>query len=289
MSELVTTPGVAQYPDYGLQVISEQPVTLRQEPGIPASPRTATGGDTSDFIAPIDPNDSTIFNIDGGGGIDTLMGAAGTDSISGGAGNDTVLGSEGDDTLSGEEGSDTIVGELGNDTIDGGSGKDTLNGGDGNDVIAGGGGADRINGAEGDDVLRGEGGQDRIIGGAGDDLIEGGRGQDKLTGGEGQDTFRFEQGATGGKSKRRADQITDFDPTEDLIQLDKRLVPELNEGQLSSEDFQAVERLTQGVTAKLVYERSSGLLYYNPGQGSDIILLQLDKNLNITSSDFEIF
>jgi Ca2+-binding RTX toxin-like protein len=56
-------------------------------------------------------------------------------------------------TLTGNEFGNTIVGGSGNDTLNGGVGNDTLNGGAGNDVLSGGGGADILTGGPGDDVF----------------------------------------------------------------------------------------------------------------------------------------
>ena len=49
------------------------------------------------------------YRIDGGGGIDNLLGGLGGDVISGGADDDFIIGGEGDDTLDGGSGEDTFV------------------------------------------------------------------------------------------------------------------------------------------------------------------------------------
>ncbi|WP_349617120.1 M10 family metallopeptidase C-terminal domain-containing protein [Azotobacter salinestris] len=67
--------------------------------------------------------------------------------------------------------------------------------------------------------ISGAGGADRLYGYGGADVLDGGAGRDKLSGGEGADTFRF---ALREDSHRSAagtfsDQILDFDPTQDKI------------------------------------------------------------------------
>lgn len=62
-------------------------------------------------------------------------------------------------------------------------------------------------------IIRGGFGNDKLAGGAGDDTISGGAGDDALTGGGGADTFVF------GSVDLGRDQITDFDPQKDVIDI----------------------------------------------------------------------
>ena len=62
-------------------------------------------------------------------------------------------------------------------------------------------------------IIRGGFGNDRLSGGAGDDTLSGGAGDDILTGSGGHDRFVFGAVDTG------RDQITDFDPANDIIDL----------------------------------------------------------------------
>lgn len=55
--------------------------------------------------------------------------AVGDDTLDGGGGVDWVLGSNGDDALAGGSGGDLLLGEAGDDALAGGSGDDTLDGG----------------------------------------------------------------------------------------------------------------------------------------------------------------
>ena len=107
----------------------------------------------------------------------------------------------------------TLIGGAGDDTLDGGDQKDVLEGGAGDDLLKGGRQNDTLDGGAGDDILAGGQGKDTLVGGEGDDILSGGRGDDTLTGGAGADTFAQSFGETG------VDTITDFNPSEDTINL----------------------------------------------------------------------
>ena len=98
-------------------------------------------------------DDTITFN----GGANVLDGRGGNDTINAGAANDTLLGGAGNDTLNGEAGADTLNGEAGDDTLTGGAASDIVNGGDGSDTVnyAIGNGADTVNdtGTLGTDTL----------------------------------------------------------------------------------------------------------------------------------------
>ena len=182
---------------------------------------------------------------------DTLVGSSNDDVLMGGADNDRINGREGADIMIGGRQSDVYtVDDAGDQVIEevDGGGSDriltfidlvtpdnveriigiskdvglTLTGNDGaerftgtaisdsGDTIDGQGGDDRIAGEVGDDVLLGGAGDDRIFGNSGDDDITGGVGDDRLTGNFGADTFRHAVGDG-------VDEITDFDVTEDML------------------------------------------------------------------------
>ena len=105
-----------------------------------------TGVDTLDyaaFTAGVSINLATRSTA--GGAADN---AAGNDTLSsienlvGTQGNDTLTGTDAANTLGGSNGQDRLSGGLGNDTLLGGDAADTLAGGAGNDVLTGGVGAD---------------------------------------------------------------------------------------------------------------------------------------------------
>jgi T1SS-143 domain-containing protein len=87
-------------------------------------------------------------------------------------------------------------------------GNDTLSGGDGNDIIYG---------QEGTDIIDGGVGNDRIIGGSGNDV---------MTGGSGNDTFVWHSGDQGATSQPAVDSITDFNRSQDILDLSDLLVGE---------------------------------------------------------------
>jgi len=115
--------------------------------------------------------------------------------------------------LRGEGGEQDFTGGDGADNLSGGGGADTLGGGAGDDNLDGGQGGDTLDGGAGDDTLRGGTGNDTLIGGAGDDTLGGGTGDDVYIGGAGSDTFIAEL------SKPGADTISDFNPSQDTIDL----------------------------------------------------------------------
>ena len=69
-----------------------------------------------------------------------------------------------------------------------------------------------MEGGAGNDFMNAQGNDDELLGMAGDDTLTGGTGDDTLTGGAGADTFRF-------GAKHGADTITDFAPSEDIVDL----------------------------------------------------------------------
>jgi len=167
------------------------------------------GNDRLDLSTPIPSQ------IEGGTGVDVILGGQGPDSIrgeglvppgssgvggpdqiDGRAGNDFIVdddvgfaGAGGDDLLRGGSGDDSLFSDVGADTLDGGAGADTLDDGPGNDVLNGGDGDDQYFGDDG-------GGNDLISGDGGNDLIRASGavdGADTLTGGSGQDIVVYNE------------------------------------------------------------------------------------------------
>jgi len=130
--------------------------------------------------------------LNGGDGIDSILGSIRSDIISGGLGGDTLLGLGGDDTIYGEV--KNGVGDDETDKIDGGEGNDQIWGNAGNDIIVGGDGNDTIRGGRGDDRISGDDGIDRIFGDGGDDNISGGLGNDFIFAGLGTDLIQWSNG-----------------------------------------------------------------------------------------------
>jgi Ca2+-binding RTX toxin-like protein len=160
--------------------------------------------------------------------------------------------------LDGGLGNDTLIGAAFNDKLNGGGGNDTVSGGAGNDSLFGGDGNDTISGGAGNDALWGSAGNDSINGGAGIDHIWGGAGNDTLTGGADKDRFHF--GQPGALGASNLDTITDFKNDEIYLYRDTFV----------NTNFASVKMLAEASAgAGLIYEQSSGTLYYDhDGAGS---------------------
>ncbi len=96
-----------------------------------------SGGAGDDAITAFD---AAALVARGGGGADTLTGAAGDDDLRGDAGDDIVRGGAGDDNINGGAGDDLLEGGTGDDLLNTG----TFNAGPNGDVVRGGAGADRL-------------------------------------------------------------------------------------------------------------------------------------------------
>ena len=106
---------------------------------------TIAGGGTVDQIAVVNmPTEDEEENL-----VSTI------ENVTGGFGGDTLEGDDRRNTLSGGGDSDTLTGNGGDDTLNGGAGVDTLNGGDDSDTLNGGAGDDNLNGNDGDDTYMG--------------------------------------------------------------------------------------------------------------------------------------
>ena len=132
-----------------------------------------------------------IGTLSGGAGADSLTGSAPAQKFDGGTGPDTVVGGGSFDQIDYSTRSQpltvTLADGLANDgeasegdniasdveDVAGGSGGDTITGTDGAaNTFAGGEGADSLNGAGGNDWLNGQGGDDTLHGGDGDDTLD---------------------------------------------------------------------------------------------------------------------
>lgn len=305
MSELIVPPSSSgspiSYTDYGVQIANSADSIILNRSSTLISVTVNSG---NAFIVPIDPNDPTIFNISDGEGSSTLKGAAGADVIIAAGGDDAASGGDGDDIVDGGTGNNLLQGEGGNDFLFSSEGNDTLEGSDGTDLLISSAGNDSLDGGASNDVLIAGAGKDTLVGGEGDDRLQGGPGKDSLIGGEGVDRFRFEKGAVslkGSKSLKNVDEIADFDPDEEVIEIDRRIFKgkvKPAKGQpnefgckplMNEEDFAAVDKLSNGIgNAKIIYEKDSGLVYFNSKKGL-APLVQLEANLDISASNFEIF
>ncbi|MDT8856931.1 calcium-binding protein [Paracoccaceae bacterium Fryx2] len=184
----------------------------------------------------IDASTRTIdMKIDGGAGVDTIIGGSGNDTywvdeegdvvteLQGG-GIDTVIATasyklpDWVEHLTLDDGAINGVGNALDNTLKGNEFDNRLVGGKGHDVLTGDAGADTLRGGAGNDVLTGDAGADTLRGGAGNDVLTGGLGKDQLFGGAGSDVFVFTTKDIEGQTRATADVIRDFDAS-DIIDL----------------------------------------------------------------------
>lgn len=235
-----------------------------------AAAQSIDGSAFSDFLFGSDTNNH-IFGragddaISAQGGNDIIFAGSGADIIDGGAGFDfinfqddgadhsgapsqgvsanlatgIVTDQFGDtDSVSNVEG---IVGSEGSDTLIGNSEANTLLARGGDDTVSGGAGDDTLAGWSGDDTISGDEGHDVIIGDVGDDI---------LSGGLGADTYRFATFADASGDFGH-DTITDFDVTQDILDLSLFEVENIADFQAISADDGTNTTISIGVNRSI--------------------------------------
>jgi Ca2+-binding RTX toxin-like protein len=236
--------------------------------------------------------------LDGGGNDDSLEGGGGADTLTGGSGNDAIGGGARADWLNGGGGADIMQGGAGNDTyvVERGS-----------DVVieqASGGISDTIRSSvsyqlpanvealvlKGSSNIRGTGNglDNNLTGNSGGNVLNGGAGSDSLTGGAGQDTFVFDSALD---ATTNADTIADFSAADDLIRLDDDVFAALSTGRLPARAWHNGAGVTTAHdhTDRLIYDNSTGNLYYDPdGTGAQAATLfaTLANTPAIAAADF---
>ncbi|MDY6807032.1 MAG: hypothetical protein SXA11_24920 [Cyanobacteriota bacterium] len=157
--------------------------------------------------------------------------------------------------------------------------------------------AKNINGNNRNNRLQGTNKGDRIDGKNGNDTLIGAAGNDTLVGGGGADDFLLGSGKTYKKKDLGIDTIKDFKRNLDDIILDKdtfiTLHSKAGEGFSINREFKAVKnkRAVAGSVADIVYDRSTGDLYYNAngglsGFGGGGKIATLEGAPKISASDF---
>jgi Ca2+-binding RTX toxin-like protein len=262
----------------------------------------------------------TVSYANAGAGVTANLGLTAAQNTVG-AGADTLLsfenltGSSFNDTLTGNSGNNVIKGGLGNDNLNGGAGIDTASYagagagvtanlgltsaqntvGAGTDTLlsfenlTGSSFSDTLTGNSGNNVLNGDLGNDKLFGGAGNDIVAGGNGNDTLSGGLGIDYFCFN---TSLNTTTNDDLITDFNPTDDSIQLENSIMTALGSttGTLASSKFYAGAAAHDADDA-IIYNHSTGGLYYDSdGTGSSaavqIATIGTTTHASLTYADF---
>jgi Ca2+-binding RTX toxin-like protein len=193
----------------------------------------------------------------------------------------TLNGTAGDDLLQGGSGNDKLTGYAGNDLLDGGIGNDFLIGGNGNDLLNGVAGNDHLNGGKGSDLLNA---------GDGNDVLNGGAGADTLHGGAGKDTFIFNSALDG-----TMDKITDFKPVEDddTIKLENTIFTKLTTTGVLNLDFLKIGTAAADANDYIVYNQSTGALYYDAdgngaGAAVQVAVLGVTTHPVLSYADFVV-
>jgi Ca2+-binding RTX toxin-like protein len=127
-----------------------------------------------------------------------------------------------------------------------------------------------------------------LYGFSGNDTLDGLAGNDTLTGGLGLDTFRF---STTPNPTTNRDQITDFNPSEDQIQLENAVFTGLpTAGPLAASAFVSGTSFTT-FAQRIRYESTSGQLFYDPdgsGATAAVAFATLGTGLALTNSSFSV-
>lgn len=260
--------------------------------------------------------------LDGGGGDDTLLGGLGTDVLIGGLDVDNLDGEDGNDIYlinTGGEHQDAEIhdsegtadelrfasmaesdelylyaDDTGIERVVIGTGKAATavtTGTAALDVDA----SELLNnlsiiGNNGANYLTGSAYNDTISSGAGEDVLVGGLGSDRLTGGAGNDIFYIDGIETGD-----FDTITDFTRSSDLIYLSPDSFVNLTitaDFSLDAGEFRFGSQSAGTADAGIVYDRSTGALYYDDGTGAnamiEIAILGVSSHPIMTNTDFRL-
>jgi serralysin len=118
-------------------------------------------------------------------------------------------------------------------------------------------------GNAGNDVLIGNGLANRLEGGAGNDTLTGGAGKDTLMGGAGADIFIFSAALDSGPTALSADVITDFDVTQDVLDLSDMDASTLTIGNQAFAYLGFVSSFTGTAQVRASYLSGNTVLYLN--------------------------
>ncbi len=253
---------------------------------------TATGAEGNDTL-------QSIENVQGSFDNDTLVGDANMNTFVGGWGDDWLTGGQGDDTLIGGKDVDwasysdataAVTVDLTSGTATGGAGNDMLQeienaqGSKFNDTLKGNDGNNILDGGAGNDALNGGGGMDTLKGGAGNDTLDGKQDKDTLTGGAGNDIFKFTVNGP-------ADKITDFNVTNDTIQLENGIFKALTAtGVLATDQFKVGAKAADA-NDFVIYNKATGALLYDAdgnGANAAVQITTVGTGLDMTNADIVV-
>ena len=230
-------------------------------------------------------------------GADHLVGNAGNDTLDGGTGQDTASGGAGDDVYVVDRAADVVFESpnAGTDTVRSSASR-TLGVNFENLVLTGSAAingtgnllANALTGNAAANVLRGDSGNDTLQGGSGNDTLAGGQDRDILTGGAGNDVFRFDTVLI---QTLNIDQITDFKPADDRIDLDDAVFPGIGPtGALAASAFR-LGSAALDADDRILYNASTGqILFDRDGTGgvSATVLATVTAGTALTVADFWI-
>ncbi|MGB3067580.1 MAG: VWA domain-containing protein [Ottowia sp.] len=290
ISDLLANDQVAN-PDY-INLSNASGGTVSQSGDFVTFTFSSANGSFQYTVTDADGNTSSsatvILNRDGNG---TGTSSSNT-TINGTADGEILIGRDGvGDTINSGGGMDVIYGGTGDDTINAGQSVRLINGGDGTDMLNIGANFTSVSDAQIINIenitltqsgtalnlsnqtegftITGSTGADTIIGGSGADKISAGGGNDTLTGGAGADQFIFNTNLSGGNN---VDKITDFSSAEgDKIVLSRTNIFTNLPTSLTSAELLVVNNngsSTNAGSAHLIYETSTGNLYYDSNGGS---------------------
>ena len=271
-----------------------------------------------------------INRLLGSGFGDTLIANNAGDLIFGRNDNDTITGGTGSDSLYGEGGNDSLIAGTSTDYLDGGAGADSLVGlvgsssyavyfdsptaitlnllnraADTGDAI--GDTFTNINRFQGSNygdtfvannsgvIFFGRSGNDTMTGGTGADSFYGQTGNDSMTGGLGNDSFLFNSVLS---NVGNVDWITDFSNVtgnNDIIRLDDAYFTGVTNtgGSLTSAQFTANAGGNANATSLIVYDTSTGTLYFDPDANGttyvNVAFARLVGAPTLTIADLSVF
>jgi Ca2+-binding RTX toxin-like protein len=270
-----------------------------------------SGGDGDDSYYIDNAGDVVVEANDGG--IDTVysrinhtLGANFENLILMGMGNTTAIGNGLTNLLIGNSGNNILNGHAGADTMLGGAGNDTYHVENEGDMVdeTGGSGTDTVvsylaNYTLGTDIenltlaasagsANGTGNElaNRIIGNSSANILDGGGGSDTMTGSGGSDHFVFKDSL----GADNIDYITDFSSSNDRIALSSSIFASLN-GTVTEENFFVGSTDEAGPEHRLIYDNSTGSLYYDAdgtGESAAVRFAVLSNIAALTYSDFDI-
>lgn len=222
---------------------------------------------------------SSSINGTGNSLANTITGNASANILNGGTGADKLVGGAGDDTYV-TDGGDTITeaSNAGTDLV-----KSSVS-------MTLGANLEKLT-LTGSAAINGTGNTlaNTITGNSGNNVLNGGAGADKLAGGAGHDAFVFNTAI----GSTNVDKITDFNVSDDTIQLENAIFTGLANGTLAASAFASNTSGNAGdASDHIIYDSRTGNLYFDSdgtGAAAHVLIAQLTAGLALTHSDFLVY